>query len=57
MAGEHRPKRDLESQTTLACRADLARGEIGVGAVLSPDPLTEIPADRSLRRESIGMTT
>jgi hypothetical protein len=60
MTGEHRPGRNRESQSTGACRVDLTRGEIGVGAVLGPSPLTEAPGarvGRLLRRELIWVST
>jgi hypothetical protein len=60
MTGEHRPERDGESQTALARRADLTRGEVGAAAVLGPSPPAEKPGapnGRSLRRESAGPTT
>jgi hypothetical protein len=60
MTAEHRPERHSGSRTTLTCRADLTRGEIGVGAVQGPTPLTETltaRAGHSLKRESVGFAT
>jgi hypothetical protein len=60
MTGEHRPGCNRESQSTEACRVDLTRGEIGVGAVLGASPLTEAPGARAgslLRRELVWLST
>jgi DNA-binding NarL/FixJ family response regulator len=56
MTGGHRPKRDSESQTTPARRADLTRGEIGVGAASGPTPPTDTwCAGRPLAEARISM--